>query len=80
MSRAGSKPEVGTHVRLDGETVEIVEFASLAAGVEVVIKDGRDRLSRISLRELLTADLRSSSPPRAGAIIRERAVGTSITS
>lgn len=45
MSRAGSKPEVGTHVRLDGETVEIVEFASLAAGVEVVIKDGRDRLS-----------------------------------
>jgi hypothetical protein len=47
---------VGTHFRLDGETVEVVEFASLATGMEVVLKDGRDRLARMSLRELLTSD------------------------
>nr|WP_324901187.1 Mu transposase C-terminal domain-containing protein [Streptomyces sp. CB01201] len=41
---------------MDGETVEVVEFASLATGMEVVLKDGRDRLARISLRELLTSD------------------------
>ncbi|MER6101307.1 hypothetical protein ABT115_02925 [Streptomyces sp. NPDC001832] len=47
---------IGTHFRLAGETVEVVEFASLATGMEVVLKDGRDRLSRMSLRELLTSD------------------------
>lgn len=52
--RAGTKLGVGTHFRLDGETVEIVEFASLATGV--VLNDVRDRLARMSLRELLTSD------------------------
>jgi transposase InsO family protein len=56
MSRAGTKLGVGTHFRLDGETVEVVEFASLATGMEVVLRDGRDRLARMSLRELLTSD------------------------
>ncbi|MEV5202396.1 transposase [Streptomyces sp. NPDC053720] len=55
MSGAGTKLGVGTLFRLDGETVEVVEFASLATGLEVVLKDGRDRLARISLRELLTS-------------------------
>ncbi|MEV6699676.1 helix-turn-helix domain-containing protein [Streptomyces sp. NPDC051453] len=32
-----------------------MEFAGLATGMEVVLKDGRDRLTRISLRELLTS-------------------------
>jgi len=41
---------------LDGETVEVVEFASLATGMEVILKDARDRLARMSLRELLTSD------------------------
>ncbi|MFJ4007666.1 hypothetical protein ACIPWL_30035 [Streptomyces sp. NPDC090023] len=41
---------------MDGETVEVVEFASLATGLEVVLKDGRERLARMSLRELLTSD------------------------
>lgn len=56
MSGAGTKLGVGTHFRLDGETVEVVEFASLATGMEVVLKDGRDRLARMSLRALLTSD------------------------
>lgn len=56
MSGAGTRLGVGTHFRLDGETVEVVEFASLATGMEVVLKDGRDRLARMSLRELLTSD------------------------
>ncbi|MFE2033875.1 hypothetical protein ACFXBB_11580 [Streptomyces scopuliridis] len=56
MSEAGTKLGVGTHFQLDGETVEVVEFASLATGMEVVLKDGRGRLSRMSLRELLNSD------------------------
>ncbi|MFI6948991.1 helix-turn-helix domain-containing protein [Streptomyces sp. NPDC050422] len=56
MSGAATKLGVGTHFRLDGETVEVVEFASLATGMEVVLKDGRNRLARMSLRELLTSD------------------------
>ncbi|MET8013968.1 helix-turn-helix domain-containing protein [Streptomyces sp. NPDC005271] len=56
MSGAGTKLGVGTHFRLDGETVEVVEFAILATGMEVVLKDGRDRLARMSLRELLASD------------------------
>ncbi|MEU2775450.1 helix-turn-helix domain-containing protein [Streptomyces sp. NPDC007162] len=56
MSRAGAKLGVGTHFRLDGETVEVVEFVSMATGMEVILKDGRDRLARMSLRELLTSD------------------------
>ncbi|MFE9885675.1 helix-turn-helix domain-containing protein [Streptomyces scopuliridis] len=56
MSGAGAKLGVGTHFRLDGETVEVVEFASMATGMEVILKDGRDRLARMSLRELLTSD------------------------
>ena len=54
--RAGTKPGVGTPFRLDGETVEVVEFAGLATGMEVVLRDGRDRPARMSLRELPTSD------------------------
>jgi hypothetical protein len=56
MSGAGAKLGVGTHFWLDGETVEVVEFASMATGMEVILKDGRDRLARMSPRELLTSD------------------------
>ncbi|MFJ5224265.1 helix-turn-helix domain-containing protein [Streptomyces sp. NPDC088400] len=66
MSGAGTKLGVGTHFRLDGETVEVVEFASLATGMEVVLKDGRDRLARISLRELLTSDRAELLHDRSG--------------
>ncbi|PNG23869.1 hypothetical protein [Streptomyces cahuitamycinicus] len=56
MSGAGAKLGVGTHFRLDGETVEVVDFAILATGMEVILKDGRSRLARMSVRELLTSD------------------------
>lgn len=56
MSGAGTRLGVGTRFRLDGETVEVVEFASLATGMEVILKDSRDRLTRMSVRELLASD------------------------
>jgi hypothetical protein len=37
MSGAGTRLGVGTRFRLDGETVEVVEFASLATGMEVIL-------------------------------------------
>ncbi|WP_406140982.1 hypothetical protein [Streptomyces sp. NBC_01089] len=55
MNGAGTRLGVGTCFRLDGETVEFVEFASLATGMEVILKDARDRLIRMSVRELLTS-------------------------
>ncbi|MER5357318.1 helix-turn-helix domain-containing protein [Streptomyces sp. NPDC002785] len=66
MSGAGTKLGVGTHFRLDGETVEVVEFASLATGMEVVLKDGRDRLARMSLRALLTSNRAELIHDRSG--------------
>lgn len=66
MSGAGTKLGVGTHFRLDGETVEVVEFASLATGMEVVLMDGRDRPTRMSLRELLTCDRAELIHDRSG--------------
>ncbi|MCX4607725.1 MULTISPECIES: helix-turn-helix domain-containing protein [Streptomyces] len=66
MSGAGTRLGVGTHFRLDGETVEVVDFASLATGMEVVLKDGRDRLARMSLRELLTSDRAELIHDRSG--------------
>jgi hypothetical protein len=42
MSGAGAKLGVGTHFWLDGETVEVVEFASMATGMEVT-PQGRTR-------------------------------------
>lgn len=64
--RGGDEAGVGTHFRLDGETVEVVDFASLATGMEVVLKDGRDRLARMSLRELLTSDRAELIHDRSG--------------
>ncbi|MEU6118262.1 transposase [Streptomyces sp. NPDC047117] len=56
MSGAGTRLGVGTHFRLDGETVEVVDFASLATGMEVILKDARGRLMRMGVRELLTSE------------------------
>ncbi|MFJ9580719.1 Mu transposase C-terminal domain-containing protein [Streptomyces sp. NPDC101191] len=66
MSGAGTRLGVGTRFRLDGETVEVVEFASLATGMEVILKDARDRLVRISVRELLTSDRAEVIPTDSG--------------
>ncbi|WP_307671895.1 helix-turn-helix domain-containing protein [Streptomyces sp. V4I2] len=56
MSGAGARMGVGTRFRYDGESVEVVEMAATAAGNEVVLKDGRGRLLRLSLKELLFSD------------------------
>ncbi|MGW5868311.1 transposase [Streptomyces sp. NPDC055239] len=56
MSGAGARVGVGTRFRYDGESVEVVEMAATAAGNEVVLKDGRGRLLRLSLKELLFSD------------------------
>ncbi|BBA98689.1 hypothetical protein RVR_4974 [Actinacidiphila reveromycinica] len=66
MNGAGTRLGVGTYFRLGGETVEVVEFVSLATGMEVVLKDGRDRLARMSLRELLTSDRAELIHDRSG--------------
>jgi transposase len=57
---------VGTRLRLDGETVEIVEMAATPAGNEVVLKDGRGRITRISVRELLFSDRAQVIPDGPG--------------
>ncbi|MEU2251083.1 hypothetical protein [Streptomyces sp. NPDC019224] len=66
MNGAGTRLGVGTRFRLDGETVEVVEFASLATGMEVILKDARDRLVRMSVRELLTSDRAEVIPDDRG--------------
>ena len=55
MTAAGVRVGVGTRVRLDGETAEVVEVVALPGGMEVLLRDGRDRLSRMSVRELMTS-------------------------
>ncbi|WP_432146824.1 LysR family transcriptional regulator [Streptomyces sp. bgisy084] len=66
MSRAGARVGVGTRFRYDGETVEVVEMAATTAGNEVVLKDGRGRLLRLSLKELLFSDRAAVSPDGPG--------------
>ncbi|MFD9966618.1 helix-turn-helix domain-containing protein [Streptomyces sp. NPDC059011] len=66
MSRAGTRVGVGTRFRYDGETVEVVEMAATTAGNEVVLKDGRGRLLRLSLKELLFSDRAAISPDGPG--------------
>ncbi|MER7911314.1 Mu transposase C-terminal domain-containing protein [Streptomyces sp. NPDC096068] len=66
MSGAGTRLGVGTRFRLDGETIEVVEFAILATGMEVILKDARDRLVRMSVRELLTSDRAEVIPEDRG--------------
>ncbi|KUF15775.1 Mu transposase C-terminal domain-containing protein [Streptomyces silvensis] len=55
MTTVGVRLGVGTRVRVDGETAEVVEVIALPGGMEVLLRDGRDRLSRMSVRELMTS-------------------------
>ncbi|KUM75546.1 helix-turn-helix domain-containing protein [Streptomyces griseorubiginosus] len=66
MSRAGARVGVGTRFCYDGETVEVVEMAATTAGNEVVLKDARGRLLRLSLKELLFSDRVAISPDGPG--------------
>ncbi|WP_267246427.1 helix-turn-helix domain-containing protein [Streptomyces sp. PR69] len=56
MSRAAVRVGVGSRFSYDGEIVEVVEFAGTQAGGEAVLKDGRGRLLRLAVKELLLSD------------------------
>jgi transposase InsO family protein len=56
MSWAGTRFGVGTRLVVDGETLQIVDLAATQAGNEVVLKDARGRILRMSQRELLLSD------------------------
>ena len=56
MSRAAVRVGVGSRFSYDGEVVKVVELASTQAGGEVVLKDGRGRLLRLAVKELLLSD------------------------
>src|SRR5260221_5149295 len=56
MSWAGVRFGVGTRLIMDGETAEVVKLAATRAGNEVILKDSRGRIFRISQRELLLSD------------------------
>ncbi|MFD6312013.1 helix-turn-helix domain-containing protein [Streptomyces nigra] len=66
MSRAGARVGVGTRFRYDGETVEVVELAATTAGNEVVLKDTRGSVRRLSLKELLFSDRAEIVPEQTG--------------
>ncbi|MGK4582085.1 helix-turn-helix domain-containing protein [Kitasatospora sp. HPMI-4] len=66
MSGAGVRVGVGTRFRYDGETVEVIEFVSTPAGNEVVLKDTRERLRRLSLKELLASERAQIIPNELG--------------
>lgn len=56
MSTAGVRVGVGTRFAYDGETIEVVQVASTAAGMEVVAADRRGRMLRLGLNELLLSE------------------------
>ena len=66
MSGAGARAGVGTRFRYDGEIVEVVEMAATTAGNEVVLKDGRGRLLRLTLKELMFSDRAVLIPEQPG--------------
>lgn len=66
MSRAAARVGVGTRFRYDGEAVEVVELAVTTAGNEVVLKDTRGRMMRLSLKELMFSDRTEIVPDQTG--------------
>lgn len=66
MSGAAARVGVGARFRLDGETVEVVEMTATAAGNEVVLKDGRGQVCRLTLKELLFSERARLIPDQVG--------------
>jgi transposase InsO family protein len=66
LTGAAVRVGVGTRFQFDGEVVTVVEFAATTAGNEVALKDGRGRMTRISLRELLFSDRAAVIPEAPG--------------
>lgn len=56
----------GTRFSYDGEAVEVVELASTRAGGEMVLKDGRGRLLRLAIKELLLSNRARVTPDGPG--------------
>ncbi|MFE3559456.1 hypothetical protein ACFXKW_32065 [Streptomyces sp. NPDC059193] len=56
MSRAAVRVGVGTRFAYDGEIVEVVEFTSTHMGGEVVLKNGRNQILRLAVKELMLSD------------------------
>lgn len=55
MGQAGVRVGVGTRFVYDGEPVAVVEMSASAHGNEILVRDGRDRRFRLSLREVLAS-------------------------
>ncbi|MEU7603132.1 helix-turn-helix domain-containing protein [Streptomyces sp. NPDC041003] len=66
MSGAGTRVGVGTRFHYDGETVEVLEMAATPAGNEVLLKDGRGKLLRLALRELMCSGRAVVIPDQPG--------------
>ncbi|MFF6875070.1 MULTISPECIES: hypothetical protein [unclassified Streptomyces] len=72
MSWAGARVGVGTRFRYDGETVEVVELAITVNGNEAVLKNGRGKLLRLAVKELLLIETGipiASSPPVMSRVV-----------
>ncbi|MGW4838614.1 TnsA-like heteromeric transposase endonuclease subunit [Streptomyces globisporus] len=55
VGKAGVRVGVGTRFHYDGEVVVVEEMFGSAHGNEVLVRDGRDRRLRLSLREVLSS-------------------------
>ena len=71
MSRGTVRLGVGARLLYDGEAVEVVEFAATGAGNEVVLKDGRGRLLRVAVKELLFSERAAIVPEEPGVSTRD---------
>lgn len=57
---------VGSRFQYDGEIVTVEEMTSTASGISLLMKDGRGRRMRLSLRELLTSEHAKAIPEADG--------------
>ncbi|NRQ32729.1 transposase [Nonomuraea sp. NN258] len=67
MSHGTARLGIGARLVYDGEAVEVVEFAATGAGNEVVLKDCRGRMLRVSVKELLFSARATVVPEEPGA-------------
>lgn len=72
MTGSGVRLGVGTQLWFDGEGVEVVQVAASGAGLEVAVRDGRGRYSRIAVRELLCGERTAVIAPRSDTASDER--------
>lgn len=66
MSRSTTRMGVGTRLVYDGKAVEVIEFTATALGNEVVLKNGRGEVLRISVKELLFSERATILPQEPG--------------